>query len=82
MAAVGSGGGMGGDGGSSSGGGRRGREERRKKRLDEILLSAPNQYAKYLSGNQIAIMFSFPRWRICLMKRRQIRPAERVCRSR
>lgn len=66
------------------GGGGRGREERRreKKRLDEIPLSAPNQYAKYLAGNQIAIMFSFPRRRICLMKRRQIRPAERVCRSR
>lgn len=65
--------------------GGRGREERRrgkKKRLDEIPLSAPNQYAKYLAGNQIAIMFSFPRRRICLMKRRQIRPAERVCRSR
>lgn len=62
-------------------GGKREREKK-KKRLDEIPLSAPNQYAKYLAGNQIAIMFSFPRRRICLMKRRQIRPAERVCRSR
>lgn len=73
-------------GGGGGGGGGRVREERRrggkKKRLDEIPLSAPNQYAKYLAGNQIAIMFSFPRRRICLMKRRQIRPAERVCRSR
>lgn len=60
---------------------REGREQK-KNRLDEIPLSAPNQYAKYLAGNQIAIMFSFPRRRICLMKRRQIRPAERVCRSR
>lgn len=63
-------------------GGKREGEEKKKKRLDEIPLSAPNQYAKYLAGNQIAIMFSFPRRRICLMKRRQIRPAERVCRSR
>lgn len=74
------------EGGGGGGGGGRVREERRregkKKRLDEIPLSAPNQYAKYLAGNQIAIMFSFPRRRICLMKRRQIRPAERVCRSR
>lgn len=64
------------------GGGQEREGKRGKKRLDEIPLSAPNQYAKYLAGNQIAIMFSFPRRRICLMKRRQIRPAERVCSSR
>lgn len=63
-------------------GGKREGKGKKRKRLDEIPLSAPNQYAKYLAGNQIAIMFSFPRRRICLMKRRQIRPAERVCRSR
>lgn len=31
-----------------------------KKGVDEIPLSALSQYAKYLTPNQIAIMFSFP----------------------